>query len=74
MHSYSLLGGQIMSRSLQWLSLIGGILILGYGVFKVLQPQPEWTPMILGLLIVAFSVSKIVKSRAGDECSGEKKG
>jgi small neutral amino acid transporter SnatA (MarC family) len=55
-----------MNRSMQWLSLIGGILILGYGIYKLLgQPQPEWTPMILGLLIVAFSVSKIVKSSAG---------
>ncbi len=57
-----------MSRSMQWLSLIGGILILGYGIFRLLaQPQPDWIPMILGLLIVAFSVSKMVKSRAGKE-------
>ncbi len=57
-----------MSRSVQWLSLIGGILILGYGIFRLLaQPQPDWIPMILGLLIVAFSVSKMVKSRAGKE-------
>jgi hypothetical protein len=56
-----------MSRSIQWLSLIGGILILGYGVFKLIAQPPEWTPMILGLLIVAFSVSKIVKSRVEDE-------
>jgi len=54
-----------MGRSLQWLSLIGGILILGYGIFRLItQPQPDWVPMILGLLIVAFSVSKMVKSRA----------
>ncbi len=57
-----------MSRSMQWLSLIGGILILGYGIFRLLaQPQPDWVPMILGLLIVAFSVSKMVKSRDGKE-------
>ena len=57
-----------MSRSMQWLSLIGGILILGYGIFRLLaQPQPDWVPMILGLLIVAFSVSKMMKSRAGKE-------
>ncbi|HIJ77562.1 MAG TPA: hypothetical protein HPP81_12720 [Deltaproteobacteria bacterium] len=57
-----------MSRSMQWLSLIGGILILGYGIFRLLaQPQPDWIPMILGLLIVAFSVSKMVKSRAEKE-------
>ncbi|MFZ0930741.1 MAG: hypothetical protein WAN11_19185 [Syntrophobacteraceae bacterium] len=55
----------MMSRSMQWLSLTGGILILGYGIYRLLaQPQPDWTPMILGLLIVAFSISKMVKSRA----------
>jgi CHASE1-domain containing sensor protein len=47
---------------------MGGIVILGYGIFRLLaQPQPDWVPMILGLLIVAFSVSKMVKSRAGKE-------
>jgi hypothetical protein len=57
-----------MSPSLQWLSLIGGVLIFGYGVFRLLaSPNPDWTPMLLGLLIVAFSVSKILKSRAGKE-------
>ena len=57
-------GGKIMSRSTQWVSLTGGIVILGYGIFKLLAPpQPDWIPMILGLLIVAFSVSKILKSR-----------
>ena len=57
-----------MSRSMQWLSLAAGILILVYGIFRLLaQPQPDWVPMILGLLIVAFSVSKMVKSRAEKE-------
>jgi hypothetical protein len=57
-----------MSRSMQWLSLIGGIVILGYGMFRLLaQPRPDWIPMILGLLIVAFSISKIVKSRKEKE-------
>ena len=55
-----------MSRFMQWLSLIGGIAILDYGIYKLLaKPGPEWTPMILGLLIVAFSVSKLIKSSAG---------
>jgi hypothetical protein len=59
----------------QWLSLIGGIIILGYGIFRLLvQPQPDWIPMILGLLIVAFSVSKMVKSRAGKEEQDPRKG
>jgi hypothetical protein len=54
-----------MSRSTQWLSLTGGIAILGYGVFRLFaSPQPDWVPLILGLLIVAFSVSRIVKSGA----------
>ncbi len=54
-----------MSRSTQWLSLTGGILVLGYGIFKLFQPQPEWVPMILGLLIIAFSISLLAKGRAG---------
>jgi hypothetical protein len=55
----------MMSRSTQWIALTGGIVILGYGIFKLLAPpQPDWIPMILGLLIVAFSVSKIMKSRS----------
>ena len=64
-----------MGRSTAWLSLTGGVAILGYGMFRLLQPQPEWIPMILGLLIVAFSVSKIAKSRAQrKESDGEKEG
>ena len=63
-----------MSRSMQWLSLIGGILILGLGIFRLLaQPQPDWIPMILGLLIVAFSISRMVKSRAEKEGSDRRK-
>jgi len=59
---------------MQWLSLIGGIVILGYGIFRLLaQPQPDWVPMILGLLIVAFSVSKMVKSKAGKEEQARRK-
>jgi len=54
-----------MSRTMQWLSLAAGILILVYGISRLLaQPQPDWVPMILGLLIVAFSVSKMLKGRA----------
>jgi hypothetical protein len=53
-----------MSRSTQWISLAGGIAILGFGIFKLFAPpQPDWIPMILGLLIVAFSVSRIMKNR-----------
>ena len=64
-----------MSRSMQWLSLLGGTVILGYGIFKLLaQPQPDWIPMILGLLIVAFSVSKMVRSGAEKEDRSRGKG
>ncbi len=59
---------------MQWLSLIGGVLILGYGILRLLaQPQPDWIPMILGLLIVAFSISKMVKSMAKKEASDRSK-
>jgi hypothetical protein len=47
--------------------LTGGILILGYGIFRLFQPQPEWVPMILGLLIIGFSISLLAKGRAGKE-------
>jgi lipid-A-disaccharide synthase-like uncharacterized protein len=43
---------------MQWFSLIGGVVIFSYGLFKY-----DWIPMILGLLIVAFSISKMMKSR-----------
>ena len=56
-----------MSRPMQWLSLIGGIIILVYGISKLFAQPPEWIPMILGLLIVAFSVSKILKARTAKE-------
>ncbi|MDR3567124.1 MAG: hypothetical protein P4L43_03765 [Syntrophobacteraceae bacterium] len=47
-----------MGQSMQWLSLTGGVIIFGYGIFKL-----DWVPLILGLLIVAFSVSKMMKSK-----------
>lgn len=56
-----------MNRGMQWLSLIGGIVILGYGVIRLLSTPPEWVPMILGILIVGFSLSKMMKSRAEKE-------
>ncbi len=48
-----------MGPSMQWLSLIGGVVIFLYGVIRL-----DGTPLILGLLIVAFSVSKMMKSKA----------
>ena len=48
-----------MGPSMQWVSLVGGVIIIGYGLFRM-----DWIPMILGALIVAFSVSKMVKSKA----------
>lgn len=48
-----------MGPSMQWLSLTGGVIIVGYGLFRM-----DWVPMVLGVLIVAFSVSKMMKSKA----------
>ena len=59
-----------MGRSMQWLSLAGGLIILVYGLLRLFGPQQEWTPAILGVLIVAFSISKMTKSKAGKEKSG----
>jgi multidrug transporter EmrE-like cation transporter len=56
---------------MQWLSLAGGILILGYGILKLFESQPEWIPMILGVLIIAFSVSMMIKSREEKEESDQ---
>ncbi len=53
-----------MSRSMQWLSLWGGVLVLGYGVYRLFI-QPDWIPIVLGLLIMAFSVSRILRSNGG---------
>jgi hypothetical protein len=46
-----------MSPSLQWVSLVGGVVIFLYGLFKL-----DSIPAILGILIVAFSISKMIKS------------
>ena len=56
-----------MGQPMQWLSLTGGVIIFGYGLFRF-----DWVPIILGLLIVAFSVSKMVKSKAPKERPGGK--
>ncbi|MEM5788311.1 MAG: hypothetical protein AAGU11_13430 [Syntrophobacteraceae bacterium] len=53
-----------MNRSTQWLSLIAGLVIFGYGVAKLFS-EHDWVLFILGLLIVGFSISKMVKSKAG---------
>ena len=62
-----------MSRSTQWLSLIGGIIIFIYGIVKLVNER-DGVPFILGLLIIAFSLSKIVRSRGEKGTSGEGKG
>jgi lipid-A-disaccharide synthase-like uncharacterized protein len=46
-----------MGPSLQWVSLVGGVVIFLYGLFKL-----DSIPIILGILIVAFSISKMMKS------------
>jgi len=61
-----------MNRSTQWLSLVAGLVIFGYGVMKLFG-EHDWVLFILGLLIVAFSISKILKSRAGVGEGPEKK-
>ncbi|MEN6437726.1 MAG: hypothetical protein ABFD97_04015 [Syntrophobacter sp.] len=53
-----------MNRSTQWLSLIAGVVIFGYGVVQLFSER-DWVLFILGLLIVGFSISKVVRSRAG---------
>ncbi len=54
-----------MGRTTQWLSLVAGLVIFGYGVMKLLGDQ-DMVLLILGLLIIAFSASKILRSRAVD--------
>ena len=61
-----------MSRSTQWLSLVGGLFILGYGVMKLFS-EHDGVLFVLGLLIVAFSVVKIVKSKEGDRAGSNRK-
>ncbi len=62
-----------MNRTTQWLSLIAGLVIFGYGVMKLIGDQ-DWVLLILGILIIAFSASKILKSRARDRSEPSSRG
>ncbi|MFZ2447382.1 MAG: hypothetical protein WAW37_13580 [Syntrophobacteraceae bacterium] len=61
-----------MSRSTQWLSLVAGIVIFGYGIMKLFN-EGDWVLFVLGLLIVAFSVSKMVKTGMGGGPGSDRK-
>jgi hypothetical protein len=51
-----------MSRSNQFISLAGGVLVFFLGVRRVIQ-EGDWVLVTLGVLILAFSVSSIMRSR-----------
>ena len=51
-----------MSRGTQWLSLVGGGVVVLLGLME-LYNQGKWVLLILGLLIVAFTISNLVGSR-----------
>ncbi len=55
-----------MSRGTQWLSLLGGCLVVLFGFVKLYR-EGELVLLILGLLIVAFTVSSIARTRLGKE-------
>lgn len=61
-----------MNVPTQWLSLIAGIFIFGYGVVKLFT-EHDWVLFILGLLIVGFSISKVVRNRSESGTSRDKK-
>ncbi len=61
-----------MNRSTQWLSLVAGLFILGFGVMKLYEER-DWVLFILGLLIVAFSISKVLRSREGNGAGPDRK-
>ena len=51
-----------MSRTTQWLSLCGGVVVLLFGM-KKLYEEADGVLLILGLLIVAFTVSNMIRRR-----------
>jgi hypothetical protein len=51
-----------MSRTTQWLSLLGGCVVVVLGLMELYQ-QGKWVLFILGLLIVAFSSSSMIRGR-----------
>jgi hypothetical protein len=55
-----------MSRRSQWLSLLGGCVVLVLGIMELYQ-QGKWVLLILGLMIIAFTISNMVKSRLKDQ-------
>jgi hypothetical protein len=51
-----------MSPGTQKLSLIGGVVVVLFGLLE-LYNQGKWILLILGLLIVAFTISSMLRSR-----------
>lgn len=61
-----------MSKGTRILCLIGGLVVFGSGVVRVVKNN-EWTLAIIGFLILAFTVSGFFreKEEKGEGKSGE---
>jgi hypothetical protein len=51
-----------MSRKFQWIYLLGGGLLLPFGVKRLYQ-EGDWVLLILSVLIIAFTLSAMSKDR-----------
>ena len=53
--------GSGMDAKFQWVSMAAGVLLLLYGLKKMIEG--DWVPFILGLLIIGFTLSIMWKNR-----------
>ena len=49
-----------MSRKFLWVSLLGGSLLVPFGIKKLYQ-EGDWVLLLLGVLIIAFTLSAMAK-------------
>jgi hypothetical protein len=63
--------GVNMSRKFLWISLLGGGLLVPFGIKKLYQ-DGDWGLLILSVLIIAFSTSGMAKKSSDDASNPEK--
>jgi len=52
----------MMDRKTQYASLVGGLLLLVYSLFRVARGE-DWTLLVISVLILAFTWSAMAKSK-----------
>ena len=53
--------GRSMDRKFQYLSMAVGVLLLIYGIKKLIES--DWVPFVLGFLIIGFTLSIMKKNK-----------